>query len=71
MCETNLTITLAKEKASVDRNIARTPSVRNFCFSAKLHYCTAFFDFDPHPQSFPHSPLGRNARTFLTIPEAA
>src|SRR5688572_30270938 len=69
MCEISLTIALAKEKASVDRNIARTPSVRNFCCSAKLHYRTAFLEFDPQPQSSPQPAFGRNARTFLITPE--
>jgi hypothetical protein len=69
MCETCLTNTLAKEKASVDKNIARTPSVRNFCRSLNLsNYRTAFFDVDPHPQSSPQSDLGRNALAFFIIP---
>ena len=33
MCETCLTSTFAKEKASVDRNIARTPSDKNLSVS--------------------------------------
>jgi hypothetical protein len=46
ICATCLTKTFANEKASVERNIARTPSVR-----IVPGYEDSFFDEPPQPQS--------------------
>lgn len=55
MCETSFTKTFAKPKASVDKNIARTPSVKNGCSL-----------LNPHLRLFPFS-RSRNHLRILTV----
>jgi len=50
---TCFTKTLAKEKASVEKNIERTPLLKIARFSRKAGYEVRFFDFPLQPQSVP------------------
>jgi hypothetical protein len=62
MCETCLTKTFASAKASVERNIERTPAVNNLPLSLNACHVDSFSVFALHPQPDSHPLFVENER---------